>query len=75
MRRNNNSGSALPLVLVFAFLMLVIALAYGRLTQTSKGQSVQIDERMKMDYAMESISELALLNISYIQQIITFVGN
>ena len=60
-RKRNNLGSAITLVLIFAFLMLVIAVAYGKLTQTSKGQSVQIDERLRIDYAMESISELALL--------------
>ena len=39
-------GSALPLVLVFSFLLLTIAMAYSKLTQTSKLQSVQIDERI-----------------------------
>ncbi len=61
MKKNSKSGSAIPLVLIFAFIMFVLALAYSKLTQTSKLQSVQIDERLKMDYAMESISELALL--------------
>ncbi len=54
-------GSALPLVLVFSFLLLTIALAYSKLTQTSKLQSVQIDERIKLDYAVDSLTELALL--------------
>ena len=59
--KNNKSGSAIPIVLIFSFLMLVMGLAYGRLTQNSKIQTIQIDERVKLDYAIESMAELALL--------------
>ena len=54
-------GSAIPIVLIFSFLMLVMGLAYSKLTQTSKIQTIQIDERIKLDYAIESMTELALL--------------
>ena len=54
-------GSAIPIVLIFSFLMLVMGLAYSKLTQSSKIQTIQIDERIKLDYAIESMTELALL--------------
>ncbi len=59
--KNNKLGSAIPIVLVFSFLMLIMGLAYSKLTQTSKIQTIQIDERVKLDYAIESMAELALL--------------
>ena len=58
MKRN---GSAIPIVLIFSFLMLVMGLTYSKMTQNSKIQTIQIDERVKLDYAIESMAELALL--------------
>ena len=55
------NGSAIPIVIIFAFLMLVMGLAYSKMTQNSKIQTIQIDERVKLDYAIESMAELALL--------------
>lgn len=61
-------GSALTLVLIFSLLMFTIALAYSKLTQTSQTRSVQIDERVKLDYAIEGLCELALLKYQLFPQ-------
>lgn len=61
MKRKYNSGSAIPIVLIFSAIMLIIGLAYSKMVQTSKTQTIQIDERIKLDLAIESMAELALL--------------
>ena len=54
-------GSAVALCLVFATVLLMMGLAYSKLTSTSKNQTVQIDERIKLEYLAHGITELALL--------------
>ena len=61
MKSTNKSGSAIPIVLIFATLMFTMGLAYSKMTQSSKIQTNQINERIKLDYAIESMAELALL--------------
>ena len=64
MKKNNNNlkrGSAVALCLVFATVLLVMGLAYSKLTVGSKRQTVQIDERIKLEYLAHGITELALL--------------
>ncbi len=52
---------ALILALVFAVVLLQMAVAYSSMTKTTKVQTVQIDERIKLDYLAQGITELALL--------------
>ena len=54
-------GSAVALCLVFATVLLMMGLAYSKLTSTSKKQTIQIDERIKLEYLAHGITELALL--------------
>lgn len=59
--RNNRKGMALVLALVFAVILLQMAIAYSGMTQGIKTQTVQIDERIKLDYLAQGLTELALL--------------
>ena len=64
MKKNNNNlkrGSAVALALVFATVLLVMGLAYSKMTVGHKRQTVQIDERIKLEYLAHGITELALL--------------
>lgn len=54
-------GSAVALCLIFATVLLMMGLAYSKLTSTSKKQTVQIDERIKLEYLAHGVTELALL--------------
>lgn len=54
-------GSAIAFVLVFATVLLVMGGAYVKMTANTKKQTVQIDERVKLDYLANSMTELALL--------------
>ncbi len=54
-------GAALILALVFAVVLLQMAIAYSSMTRSSKPQTVQIDERVKLDYLAHGLTELALL--------------
>ena len=58
---NFKRGSAVALCLVFATVLLVMGLAYSKLTVGSKRQTVQIDERIKLDYLAHGMTELAML--------------
>lgn len=57
----SRSGMALLLALVFAVVLLQMAIAYSSMTRQSKPQTVQIDERIKLDYLAHGLTELALL--------------
>jgi hypothetical protein len=57
----NKKGMALLLALVFAVVLLQMAIAYSQLTGQAKPQTVQIDERIKLDYLAHGLTELALL--------------
>ncbi|HQB82971.1 MAG TPA: hypothetical protein PLR50_05715 [Candidatus Rifleibacterium sp.] len=62
MKNNSNRrGVALLLALVFAVVLLQMAIAYSSMTRGSKPQTVQIDERIKLDYLAHGLTELALL--------------
>ena len=64
MKKNNKSlkrGSAVALCLIFATVLLVMGLAYSKLTIGHKKQTVQIDERIKLEYLAQGLTELALL--------------
>ena len=64
MKKNNKvfkRGSAVALCLVFATVLLVMGLAYSKLTFGHKRQTVQIDERIKLEYLAHGLTELALL--------------
>lgn len=54
-------GSVMALCLVFATVLLVMGLAYAKMTSTSKVQTVQVDERIKLEYLANGITEMALL--------------
>ncbi|MBQ2592780.1 MAG: hypothetical protein II567_05820 [Candidatus Riflebacteria bacterium] len=54
-------GSAVALCLVFATVLLTMGLAYSKLTMNTKKQTIQIDERVKLEYIANGITELALL--------------
>ncbi len=56
-----NKGMALILALVFATVLLQMAIAYSSMTQGNKPQTVQIDERIKLEYLAHGLTELALL--------------
>lgn len=58
---NRKRGMALLLALVFAVVLLQMALAYSKMTGQSKPQTIQIDERIKLDFLAHSLTELALL--------------
>lgn len=60
-RFKNRSGMALILALVFSTILLQMAIAYSSMTKNSKPQTIQIDERIKLDYLAQGITELALL--------------
>jgi hypothetical protein len=60
-KNNSKSGMALILALVFAVVLLQMALAYSSMTTSSKPQTVQIDERIKLDYLAKGLTEIALL--------------
>ena len=57
----NKKGSVMALCLVFATVLLVMGLAYAKMTSTSKVQTVQVDERIKLEYLANGITEIALL--------------
>ena len=57
----SKKGSAIALALIFATVLLMMGLAYAKLTDNNKKQTVQIDERVKLDYLANSLTELALL--------------
>lgn len=61
--RHNSSrkGMALILALVFAVVLLQMAIAYSSMTKNTKSQTIQIDERIKLDYLAQGLTELALL--------------
>lgn len=59
--KTNRKGMALILALVFAVVLLQMAIAYSSMTRASKPQTVQIDERVKLDYLAHGLTELALL--------------
>lgn len=58
---NIKKGSAVALCLVFATVLLMMGLSFSKMTSTSKKQTVQIDERIKLEYLAHGITELALL--------------
>ena len=58
---NLKRGSAVALCLIFATVLLMMGLAYSKQTATSKRQTVQIDERIKLEYLAHGVTELALL--------------
>lgn len=58
---NQRKGMALLLALVFAVVLLQMAISYSGMTGQSKPQTVQIDERIKLDYLAHGLTELALL--------------
>ncbi|MGM0598870.1 MAG: hypothetical protein ACQETH_03525 [Candidatus Rifleibacteriota bacterium] len=60
-KNNPRKGMALILALVFAVVLLQMALAYSSMTKSSKPQTIQIDERIKLDYLAKGLTELALL--------------
>lgn len=62
MKNNKHKkGSAIALCLIFATVLLTMGLAYSKMTQTSKLQTVNIDERIKLDYLAQGMTEKALL--------------
>ena len=63
MKKTNNvkQGSAVALCLVFATVLLMMGLSFSKMTSTSKKQTVQIDERIKLEYMAHGVTELALL--------------
>mgnify|MGYP003431076939 CR=1 FL=1 len=63
MKKSSNikKGSAVALCLVFATVLLMMGLSFSKMTSTSKKQTVQIDERIKLEYLAHGITELALL--------------
>ena len=54
-------GSAIAFCLTFATVLLVMGMAYARLTMNNKKQTVQIDERIKLEYLAQGMTELAIL--------------
>lgn len=58
---NNRKGMALILALVFAVILLQMAISYSSMIKGSKPQTVQIDERIKLDYLAQGLTELAML--------------
>ncbi len=59
--KNNKKGMALVLALAFAVVLLQLAISFSGMTKQSKPQTVQIDERVKLDYLAQGLTELALL--------------
>jgi len=66
-RWQNNKGTALVLALVFAVVLLQLALAYSSMTRNTMPQTVQIDERIKLDHLAQGINELAVLKFQLFQ--------
>jgi hypothetical protein len=60
-KANRKKGMALILALIFAVVLLQMAIAFSGMTKQSKPQTVQIDERIKLDYLAHGLTELALL--------------
>lgn len=54
-------GSAIAFCLTFATVLLTMGLAYSSLTANNKKQTIQIDERIKLDYLAQGMAELAVL--------------
>lgn len=54
-------GSAIALALVFATVLLIMGLAYSQMTSSAKRQTVQIDERIKLEYLAQGLTEIAIL--------------
>ena len=61
MSKPKKFGSAIPMVLIFSLLLFAMGLAYSKSTQQSKIQTIQIDERIKLNFLAESMAELAML--------------
>lgn len=59
--KNKKNGMALVMSLVFAVILLQMAIAYSGMTRESKPQTIQLDERAKLDYLARGITELAIL--------------
>lgn len=57
----SKKGSAIALCLTFATVLLALGLAYSKQTSNNKRQTVQIDERIKLDYLAQGMTELAIL--------------
>ena len=57
----SKKGSAIALALIFATVLLMMGLAYAKLTDNNKKQTVMVDERVKLQYLAHSLTELALL--------------
>ena len=59
--KKNKNGMALVMALVFAAILLQMAIAYSGMTRESKPQTIQLDERAKLDYLARGVTELAVL--------------
>lgn len=59
--KSKKSGMALVMALAFAMILLQMAISYSGMTRSSKPQTVQIDERIKLGFLARGITELAIL--------------
>ncbi|MBI3038260.1 hypothetical protein HYY75_04285 [bacterium] len=57
----NRKGVAIIISMVFATLLFLGALAYTNMLTRSKPQNIVLDERVKLDFLAQGMSELAIL--------------
>lgn len=61
LQTNTKKGSVIALCLVFATVLLLMGLGYSKMTSDAKKQTVQIDDRIRVEYIANGLTELALL--------------
>lgn len=59
--RRASKGTAILLALVFGVILLQFAIAYSSMVSQSRPQTDQIDERIRLQYLANGLSEIALL--------------
>lgn len=59
--RANRRGTAIVLALVFGAILLQFAISYSGLIGQSRGQTDIIDERVRLKYLSQGLTEIALL--------------
>ena len=59
--RDTRQGTAILLALVFGVILLQFAIAYTSMVRQSRPQTEQIDERVRLQYLANGLSEIALL--------------
>lgn len=61
MKRNTKNGSALAIAIVFSVVLLQLALVYSKQVSNTTASTQQIDERVRLQYLADGITQIALL--------------